>query len=177
MPLSVTNSKFCIYLEGTFIAWDSRMLNQLSDGVRARFPVILTRKYACDISIVTLLRARTFGNSPSALQSNIRELHSQQWLQKTLSYLTDCDRQRKTLTALGQTQVNFDAVPSIQTFPTAKWFLAAYVRDVYSRLSELLAEATSVYGNILKIDSTKKICKKLQGKFISKCLQSQITKL
>ncbi|XP_031557259.1 uncharacterized protein LOC116293903 [Actinia tenebrosa] len=65
----------CNACKGTFIAWDSRMLNQLSDGVCARFPLILTRKYASDKSIVTLLRTRTFGNSPSALQSNIQELH------------------------------------------------------------------------------------------------------
>lgn len=38
-----------------------------------------------------------------------------------------------------------------------------YVRDVWSRLPQLLAAATSVYGRILKIDSTKKVCKKLQG--------------
>ena len=31
------------------------------------------------------------------------------------------------------------------------------------RLPQLLATATSVYGSILKIDSTKKVCKKLQG--------------
>ena len=30
-------------------------------------------------------------------------------------------------------------------------------------LGQLLAAATSVYGSILKIDSTKKVCKKLQG--------------
>ena len=38
-----------------------------------------------------------------------------------------------------------------------------YVRDVWGRLPQLLAAATSVYGSILKIDSTKKVCKKLQG--------------
>ena len=31
------------------------------------------------------------------------------------------------------------------------------------RLPQLLATATLVYGSILKIDSTKKVCKKLQG--------------
>ena len=31
------------------------------------------------------------------------------------------------------------------------------------RLPQLLAIATSVYGSILKVDSTKKVCKKLQG--------------
>ena len=48
-------------------------------------------------------------------------------------------------------------------FPTAKWFLAAYVRDVWSRMDALLAAATSTHGSVLKTDSTKKICKKLQG--------------
>lgn len=38
-----------------------------------------------------------------------------------------------------------------------------YTRDVWSRLPQLLATATSVYGKIIKIDSTKKICKKLVG--------------
>lgn len=38
-----------------------------------------------------------------------------------------------------------------------------YVRDVWSRLPQLLAAATSIHGSILKIDSTKKVCKKLLG--------------
>ena len=59
----------CGACRGTFISWDHRMLAQLSDGVRARFPVVLTRKYACDQAVVTLLRDRTlvvyFNGSPS----------------------------------------------------------------------------------------------------------------
>lgn len=38
-----------------------------------------------------------------------------------------------------------------------------YTRDVYSRLPQLKALVTSVYGRIIKLDSTKKICKKLAG--------------
>ena len=37
------------------------------------------------------------------------------------------------------------------------------MREVWERLPQLLAASTSVYGTVLKIDSTKKICKKLQG--------------
>ena len=47
--------------------------------------------------------------------------------------------------------------------PRCRWFLAAYVREVWSRLPALLAASTSIYGSILKIHGTKKICKKLQG--------------
>ena len=43
------------------------------------------------------------------------------------------------------------------------WFLTAYVRDVWSRLPALQASVTSTFGAILKIDSTKKVVKKLQG--------------
>ena len=41
--------------------------------------------------------------------------------------------------------------------------MAVYLRDVWSRLPELLAQVTSIYGSVLKIDSTKKAAKKLQG--------------
>lgn len=37
------------------------------------------------------------------------------------------------------------------------------MRDVWSRLDTLLVEATSVYGTVLKIDSSKKLTKKVQG--------------
>jgi len=37
------------------------------------------------------------------------------------------------------------------------------VRDVWSRLPELKAAITSTGGSILKIDSTKKVCRKLAG--------------
>ena len=42
-----------------------------------------------------------------------------------------------------------------------------YVKEIWSRLPELLAASTTVYGSILKIDSTKKVCKKLQGAAIN----------
>ena len=33
----------CRACSGTFISWDHRMLDQLADGVRARFPILMTR--------------------------------------------------------------------------------------------------------------------------------------
>ena len=42
------------------------------------------------------------------------------------------------------------------------WLLHVYTIDDYRRLPQLLAVATSIYGSILKMDSTK-VCKKLQG--------------
>ena len=154
----------CYRCSGTFIAWDDRMLTQLADGVRVHFPVTLTYRYACDISIISLLRTRTLGNSPSALRNNLLEVHSEEWLRRKLGYLSDCARHREGLVRMGVTPPEYAQVGPFPKFPTAKWFLAAYVRDVWTRSPALLAALTSTYGRILKIDSTKKVCRKLQGK-------------
>ena len=159
-----------------------RMLSQLPDGVRAHFPVILTRKYACDQAVIGLLQSRTLGNSSTALRNNLQEVHCEEWLRKQLCYLTDCERYRKGLQGLCLQPTTYKEPLPFPPFPTAKsvdtaattnhaiecfnscrWFLAAYVRDVWERLPQLLAAATSVYGTVLKIDSTKKVCKKFQG--------------
>ena len=41
--------------------------------------------------------------------------------------------------------------------------MSNYCMHLPYRLPFLLAAATSVFGTILKIDSTKKVCRKLQG--------------
>ena len=41
--------------------------------------------------------------------------------------------------------------------------MSVYARDILSRLPQLLATCTEIFGSVLKIDSTKKIVKKLQG--------------
>lgn len=51
----------------------------------------------------------------------------------------------------------------MKTLPSARWLLSSYVRDVWSRLQSLVPAVTCIYGCILKIDSTKEVCKKLQS--------------
>ena len=153
----------CPVCHGTYVAWDSRMLDQLTDGMKASFPCVLTHKYACDEAVITLLRARTLGNSPTALQHNLQELHSEDWLRRQLRYLTDCEQHRRGRAALNLRIPQYQPPSPFPQFPTAKWLLVVYVKDVWSRLPALLAQATSIYGQVLKIDGTKKVCKKLQG--------------
>ncbi|KAK2190172.1 hypothetical protein NP493_87g02042 [Ridgeia piscesae] len=43
----------CRSSRGTFVAWDLRILDQLPEGVRACFPVVLT--YACDWAVLSSL--------------------------------------------------------------------------------------------------------------------------
>ena len=60
------------------------------------------------------------------------------------------------------TQFTFPIIFIVAKY-VCRWFLAVYASDVWTRLPQLLAAATSVYGLILKIYSTKRVCKKLQG--------------
>ena len=154
---------YCAECKGTFLSWDHRILEQLADGTRECFPVLLTHKHACDRSVVTLLRGRTLGNSPTALRRNLHEVHSEEWLRKQLCYLSDCERYRRGLLNLHLVVPPYEEAAPFPHFLTPRWFLSLYVRDVWSRLPSLLASATSIFGSILKIDSTKKVCKKLQG--------------
>ena len=45
---------FCKACNGTFIAWDKRILEQLPSGVRRKLPITLTYRYACDLAVVSL---------------------------------------------------------------------------------------------------------------------------
>ncbi|XP_041710039.1 solute carrier organic anion transporter family member 1C1-like [Coregonus clupeaformis] len=47
--------------------------------------------------------------------------------------------------------------------PSPVWLLTVYSMDVLSRLAEVKARVTSVFRSILKMDSTKKVTKKLAG--------------
>ena len=62
--------------------WDNRLLDQLPYAMQCKFPAALTYKYAVDKSLLTLLRSRTLGNSPSAIQASISELYSENWIQR-----------------------------------------------------------------------------------------------
>ena len=118
-------------------------------------------------SYSTAVSGNTAPITPSrelAIISAAKEIHSEEWIHKTIQYLDDC-RHHKTRTNMFSSlqPTNYDEAPPFKCLLTYKWFLAVYIRDVWSRLPFLLAETTSVFGSILKIDSTKKICRKLQG--------------
>uniref|UniRef100_A0AAV2JMW0 Transposase n=1 Tax=Knipowitschia caucasica TaxID=637954 RepID=A0AAV2JMW0_KNICA len=47
--------------------------------------------------------------------------------------------------------------------PKHRWLMQVYAQDVLSRLGEVKASITSLSGQVLKLDSTKKIVRKLAG--------------
>ena len=83
---------YCPGCDGTFLSTDPRLVDQLSDGLRGRYPVVTSRKSACDRAVIGLLRGRTLGNSPTALCRAIAERHSEEYSLRVLAYLADCRR-------------------------------------------------------------------------------------
>ena len=45
----------------------------------------------------------------------------------------------------------------MQRVPSSRWLLSVYAQDILQRLPEVKAKITSIFGNILKMDSTKKV--------------------
>ncbi|KAM4597228.1 uncharacterized protein V3H82_023052 [Fundulus diaphanus] len=141
-------------------AWSEDILGQLDMGHRRKFPALLTYRYSCDYRVVILMRERTQGNSVTQLHKKLQEEHSAAWTRRTLEYFAACEPFSDS--RLVEPPV-FSAPPALPALPKPKWLLAVYARDVLSRLPEVKARITSVFGSVLKMDSTKKVTKKLAG--------------
>jgi len=110
------------------------------------------------MQVVRLLRERTLGNSSTKLHNQLQEQHSEVHLQRTLQFLQAREPfHRQAKKGLFQLPTEAKEISPMPPVPKAPWLLAVYVRDVMSRLDESKAKLTSVFGAILKMDSTKKV--------------------
>ncbi|RXN21512.1 hypothetical protein ROHU_024091 [Labeo rohita] len=127
--------------------------NQLDLPHQKMFRLILTRKYACDIRVIRLLRDRTLGNSPTRLVRQLKENHGQDWPNRLANYLGECADfvDRPSLFP-----VVCQEPPEPVDIPTSRWLLSVYFRDILCRTGHIKASITSIFGNLLKLDSTKK---------------------
>ncbi|KAK1784257.1 hypothetical protein P4O66_019991 [Electrophorus voltai] len=106
--------------------WSQDVLDQLDSVHREKFPAVLTYRLSCDKEVICLMWGRTLGNSDL------------------------------TMFLAPGTDPSSSQLPPMVPVPTPKWLLTVYVQDVLSRLEETKARVTSIYGAILKMDSTKK---------------------
>ena len=95
----------CEYLEcsecsGTFQTWDNRLISQLADHVAARFPCLLTYKFACDKSVIIMMRSRHIGNSAASIMKMIEENHTESYLKLQLQYMGDYKSYQKGLSEM-----------------------------------------------------------------------------
>jgi len=116
----------------------------------------LCRRYACDISVATLMRTRGLGNSAGQLRRKLVEEHSQEWMRKVMYYLTDCKSMFSSGVVKRQPICDPPAHPEV---PSAYWLRSVYCNDIMLRVDAVKAAITSTFGRILKIDSTKKVRK------------------
>ncbi|XP_052450243.1 uncharacterized protein LOC128011639 [Carassius gibelio] len=156
----VTETLICTRCRTSYLSWSQAVLQQLDLAHRSEFRVILTRKYACDIRVLRLLRERAMGNGPVRIIGQLRENHSEEWLKRALRYTSECVA---FFDNRGLHPLHFQEPPPLASVPSYKWLLTVYSQDILNRLDHIKASITSTYGSILKMDSTKKITKKLSG--------------
>lgn len=145
------------------ISWSHNVVSQLDIGHRTMFPCILTSKLGCDMQVVRLMRQRDLGYSSSQLQKQLEEQHTEVWLQKQLQFLTDCSGIARAASTGLVAPVTIGDMPVMMPVPKHRWLMQVYSQDVLGRLDEIKASITSLFGRVLKMDSTKKIVKKLAG--------------
>ena len=93
------------------------------------------------------MKERTLGNSASRLRAILVEQHTKEWMVRSMSYLSVL----RKLQVSGQV-----SVPPMKPIPTVSWLISIYAREALGRLEEMKARVTSIFGDVLKLGSTKK---------------------
>ncbi|XP_062395732.1 uncharacterized protein LOC134083423 [Sardina pilchardus] len=146
------------------ISWSSAIISQLDIGHRIQFPCIMTYRLGCDMTVVRLMRQRGLGNSSSQLQKQLEEQHAETWLCKQIQFLTDYRGLARAVSSGLISPIPLGDLPVMPVVPKHRWLMQIYAQDVLSRLEEVKASITSLFGQVIKMDSTKKIVRKLAGK-------------
>lgn len=110
------------------------------------------RRLSCDKTVIGLMKERTLGNSASRLRAALVEQHTRDWMRRSMKYLSVL----RKLRVPGVEQPRQVSLPPMHPVPSVSWLLSVYVREALTRLDETKARVTSVFGDILKLDSTKK---------------------
>ncbi|KAK0140599.1 hypothetical protein N1851_022414 [Merluccius polli] len=132
-------------------AWSQEIVGQLGEGHRALFPAILT------YNVSACLRP-DLGNSPTQLYNKLCEAHTEAWMRRSIHYLSVME----PFASIGVVR-RYTPPPNLPPVPQYGWLLLVYCHDILSRLEDVKARVTSIFGTILKMDSTKKVTQKLAG--------------
>ncbi|CAM4570339.1 unnamed protein product [Leuciscus chuanchicus] len=156
--LMATEYLECCRCKRKVAAWSQEVVGQLGEGHRALFPAILTYKLACDRRVIIQLRERTRGNSATQLYKKLCEAHTEAWMRWSIHYLSVME----PFTSRGVVR-RCTPPPKPPPVPQYAWLLLVYCHDILSHLEDVKARVTSVFGTVLKMDSTKKVTRKLAG--------------
>ena len=115
------------------------------------------------MKVIRLFRQWGLGYSSSSSDSKLEAHYFEEWYQKCIRYLSDAEG-FITVAATGLVApVNFLDPTKQLPVPRAKWPMQFDAQDVLQRLDVTKARITSLFGRVLKLDSSKKVVKKLAG--------------
>ncbi|XP_075961960.1 uncharacterized protein LOC142965107 isoform X2 [Anarhichas minor] len=149
----------CRHCGKKLASWSRSILSQLDEEYRRMFPAVLTYRLSCDKRVLVQMRGRSLGNSADCLRSCLVEQHTAAWMNSCIRFMSTY----KKSTMPGVTVPPPPDLPEMDLVPTRQWILSAFATDSFARLEEMRAKVTSVFGSVLKMDSTKKITRKLSG--------------
>ncbi|CAM4637419.1 unnamed protein product [Leuciscus chuanchicus] len=155
----------CVKCKREVISWSHDIVSQLDIGHRVQFPCILASQAACDMMVVRLNRQRCLGTSISQIQKKLEERHTEEWLQKTVQYLTDCKGFAHPVT--------FQSPPAMLPLPKHCWLRQVFALDVLHRMNEIKTSITSQFGRVLKMGSTKKFLRNFSGTWATSVANEQ----
>ncbi len=108
------------------------------------------RRLSCDKELVRLMRSQTPGKSAMLLYRHLCVRHKEQWLAQSAEYLSVLDKFQDLSAVTAR-------LPQMMPLPSPSVLLTVHAKDVLTRLVEMKARVTSIYGSILKMVSTKKV--------------------
>ncbi|XP_048885476.1 uncharacterized protein LOC125751053 [Brienomyrus brachyistius] len=148
---------------GRWLAWDPAILSQLSEAHRALFPAILTAKRGVDRNVVRLLRDQTEGNTVVKVWRQIEENHAEEYLRCMDLYTTLLMPLVEPGGIVSASKQTFKAPPPQREIPSARLLRHAFLLAEADNLRFYRSQILSTFGTVLKMDSTKKVVKKLSG--------------
>lgn len=151
--LMATEYLECRRCQRKVAGWSQEVMEQLEPGHRCQFPALLTYQLSCDRRVISMLRERTRGNSATQLYKKLCEVHSETWMRRSTHYLSVMEPFLTSGVVRACTPP-----PSMPPVPQPGWLLTVYGHDILSRLEDVKARVTSIFGKVLKMDSTKKVC-------------------
>jgi len=105
-----------------------------------------------------MMRERSLGNSCTQLYRKLVEQHHLAWMQRGIDYMSVCEA-----FAARQPDLVVPEIPQQPERPKPRWLTSVNLCDAMSRVEDVKAKLTSTFSSVLKLDSTKKLTKKLAG--------------
>ncbi|XP_071058478.1 uncharacterized protein [Pseudochaenichthys georgianus] len=121
----------------------SQLVCERQEAAGPRPPAVLTYRLSCDRKVLAQMKG---------LRSFLVEQHTAEWMRRSIPYLHTCRR----VEVAGVQMPPPQPPPQMVPVPSSGWLLSTYVLESFTRIEELKAKATSTFGSILKMDSTKK---------------------